>query len=248
MARSARRSRAPFVSLLKLVAERYPAVDDPAAVVGAGQVQVDGAVLTNSAARVRRDAVVKLVRPAALRGAGKLEAALDHFDVSPRGRVALDLGACTGGFTSVLLERGAATVYAVEAGHGQLLGSIRQDPRVRNLERTNLGDLTTELVPEPVEVVTMDLSYLAAARAVGQIEAVTVAPDADLVILVKPMYELGLASLPTEPEQLADAVAQARDGVSRWGWHPVGVIESPVRGGRGAVEFLLHARRGARVA
>jgi 23S rRNA (cytidine1920-2'-O)/16S rRNA (cytidine1409-2'-O)-methyltransferase len=189
--------------------------------------------------------VVRLARPPGLRGAGKLEAALDHFALSPRGRVALDLGACTGGFTTVLLERGAAVVYAVDAGHGQLLGSLRQDPRVRNLERTNLGDLDTELVPEPVEVVTMDLSYLAAAEAVGQVEAVTVAAGADLVILVKPMYELGLAALPTRPDQLAEAVERASAGVGRWGWEPSGVIESPVRGGRGAVEFLLHARRSA---
>jgi 23S rRNA (cytidine1920-2'-O)/16S rRNA (cytidine1409-2'-O)-methyltransferase len=231
--------------LTGLVTEQHPLLGDPAAAISSGLVQVDGAVLTNPAARVRRDAVIKIMRPPSLRGAGKLEAALDHFDVSPEGRAGLDLGACTGGFTSVLLARGAATVYAVDAGHGQLLGSIRQDPRVRNLERTNLGDLDRRLVPETIGVVTMDLSYLASSEAVGQIEAIEVADGADLVILVKPMYELGLASLPTEPEQLDEAVERATAGAARWGWEPSGFIESPVRGSRGAVEFLLHARRSA---
>lgn len=239
------KSKAPFVPLARLVAARFPAVEDPEAVIGAGLVQVGGAVNSNTAARVRRDAVVKVVRPVALRGARKLEAALDHFAVSPQGRRALDLGACTGGFTTVLLERGASVVYAVEAGHGQLLGSIRQDPRVRNLERTNLGELNRELVPDPVEVVTMDLSYLAIADAIGQVEAVDLAPGADLVALVKPMYELAMAQLPTEPDQYDEAKHRARLGVEASGWSAQGVIDSPMRGGRGAVEFLLHARRRA---
>lgn len=237
------KSKAPFVSLAGLVATQHPAVEDPEDSIRSGLVQVDGAILTNPAARVRRDAAIQVNQPLTLQGAKKLAAALDHFDVSPRGRKALDLGASTGGFTSVLLDRGATVVYAVDAGYGQLLGSIRQDERARNLERTNLGDLTIDVVPDEVDVVTMDLSYLAVAEAITQVEAVRVAEDADLVALVKPQYELGLATLPTEPDQLQAAVRHASEGVERMPWKVAGVIDSPVRGGRGAVEFLLHARR-----
>jgi 23S rRNA (cytidine1920-2'-O)/16S rRNA (cytidine1409-2'-O)-methyltransferase len=232
-----------FVSLARLVAAQHPAIEDPEESICSGLVRVGGVILTNPAARVRHDAAVQVSRPLTLQGATKLAAALDHFDVSPHGRNALDLGASTGGFTSVLLERRATVVYAVDAGYGQLLGSIRQDERVRNLERTNLGDLTPDLVPDDIDMVTMDLSYLSVADAITQLEAVRIAEDADLVALVKPMYELGLASLPTDPDQLEAAVSHAWDGVQRMPWQATGVIDSPVRGGRGAVEFLLHARR-----
>lgn len=127
-----------------------------------------------------------------------------------------------------------------------MLGSIRQDTRVRNLERTNLGALTTELVPDEVDIVTMDLSYLAIADAITQIETVHIADDADLIALVKPQYELGLASLPTDPDRLQAAVRHGRDGVEVMPWQVTGVIDSPIRGGRGAIEFLLHARRAPR--
>src|SRR5262245_23079822 len=108
------------------------------------------------------------LRPVALRGEAKLRHGLRAMAVPVEGRVALDVGAAAGGFTRVLLEAGAVRVYAVDAGHGQLLGSLRQDPRVVALERTNLGALTLELVPDVVEVVTMDLSYLPVARAAPQ--------------------------------------------------------------------------------
>ena len=105
----------------------------------------------------------------------------------------LDLGAAAGGFTRVLLESGAARVYAVDAGFGQLLGSLRQDPRVVNLEATNVAALDTHLIPEPIEVVTIDVSYLALAAAVAQLDRITIVPGADLIGLVKPMFELRLA-------------------------------------------------------
>ncbi len=240
------KSQAPFVRLASLVAKQHPTVADPEESIRSGLVHVDGAVLTNPSAQVRRDAAIHVGRPASLQGAKKLSAALDSFGVSPEGRTALDLGASTGGFTSVLLDRGAAVVYAVDAGYGQLLGSIRQDTRVRNLERTNLGALTTDLVPDEVDVVTMDLSCLAIADAIAQVETVRIGDDADLVALVKPQYELGLAVLPTDPDQLQAAVRRGRDGVEELPWRVTGVIDSPVRGGRGAVEFLLHARRDPR--
>jgi 23S rRNA (cytidine1920-2'-O)/16S rRNA (cytidine1409-2'-O)-methyltransferase len=237
-------SQPRIVGLLDLLRREYPDIEDPEDAILAGAVVVDGVVVKNVRSRVRREAVVKIDRPKTLRGARKLCAALDAFDVPVADRVGLDLGASTGGFTSVLLAREARRVYAVDVGYGALLGSLRQDPRVRNLERTNLADLNRELVDAPVDIVTVDLSYLSIANAVGQIEELEFAPGADLIALVKPMFELGAGALPTEQEDLDKAVELATAGVERWAWSVRGVIRSPVHGNHGAIEFLLHANRG----
>jgi 23S rRNA (cytidine1920-2'-O)/16S rRNA (cytidine1409-2'-O)-methyltransferase len=226
------------------VAYRFPGLDDPVEAIEAGEVLVGGFPVRNPASMVRPGASVALRSAQPLRGARKLEPALDRFKVAVEGRIALDLGAAAGGFTSVLLARGASRVYAVDAGHGQLLGSLRQDPRVVNLESTNLSELRTGLVPDPLELVTMDLSNLAVARAVPQLDGDLMAARVDLVALVKPMFELGLAQLPTSEAQLAEALEKAGAGVEAAGWEVVGRMRSPALGARGAVEFFLHARRG----
>ena len=197
------------------------------------------------AARLPPVGTVKAAGDDPLRGEPKLAAALDGFGVSVAGRVALDLGAAAGGFTRVLLREGAARVYAVDAGFGQLLGSLRQHPLVVNLERTNLGALDAALVPDTVDIVTADLSYVSLARAVPQLEGrVALAADADLIALVKPMFELGLPEPPTDDDALAEAVRRAGEGVAVAGWHVVSSLPSPVAGTRGSVEFLLHCHRG----
>lgn len=235
----------PIAGLADLVRSAHPELDDAEAAIRGGAVQVDGAIVVNPRSRVRRDAVIKVSQPRALRGARKLSAALDHFGIAVPGRAALDLGAASGGFTSVLVERGAALVYAVDVGYGLLLGSLRQNPRVRNLERTNLADLTAGIVGDRIDLMTADLSYLSVAQAIGQVEAVEFADDADLIALVKPMFELGLGALPTDAGQLDDAVRRAVAGVQRFPWSVQGVMPSPVSGAHGAVEFLLHAVRSA---
>ena len=236
--------RARFRGLIEHVAATHPELDDVATAIAEGRILVDGAVMDNPSAKVRADAAVVVVRSnGGLRGEAKLRAALDAFAVDVVGRVALDAGAAAGGFTRVLLNAGAKRVYAVDAGHGQLLGSLRQDERVVNLEATNLGALSTELVPDAVEVITLDLSYLAIAAAVPQLESLVVADDADLVALVKPMFELGLPAPPTDRARLQGAVTRAAEGVERGPWRVVGRIASPVRGAHGAVEFFIHAQR-----
>jgi len=177
-----------------------------------------------------------------LRGEAKLQAALDAFHVAVSGRTALDIGASTGGFTRVLLRAGARRVYAVDAGHGQLLGSLRQDPRVVNLESTNVGVLDVSHVPEPIDLVTVDVSYLALGAAVAQLGRVAFTPGADLVGLVKPMFELRAGSAPLDERSVHEACARAAVGVEAAGWSVTGCIDSPVRGARGAPEMLLHAR------
>jgi 23S rRNA (cytidine1920-2'-O)/16S rRNA (cytidine1409-2'-O)-methyltransferase len=236
-------ARVRFRGLVEHVVSVRPDVDDVETAIIEGRVLVDGRVLDNPNARVRADAAVVVRAVEGLRGEPKLRAALDAFGVSVHGRVALDAGAAAGGFTRVLLDRGATRVYAVDAGHGQLLGSLRQETRVVNLENTNIGDLSVALVPDRVDVITLDLSYLSLTAAVPQLESIDVAPDADLVALVKPMFELGLDAPPTGEAQLRDAVARATAGISACAWKVTAHIDSPVRGNHGAVEFLLHARR-----
>ena len=237
------RARGGARPLLRELRARFPALEDPAQAVLEGRVLVDGRPILNPESLVKAGASVSVRASGSLRGAAKLRAALDRFAVPVTGRVALDLGASTGGFTSALLARGAARVYAVDVGHGQLLGSLRQDERVVNLESTNLAQLDRRLLPEPVQLVTADLSNLALARAVPQLDAALLAADAELVALVKPMFELGLGRPPATAELLAGAVERAASGVASAGWDVLGDMRSPLAGAGGAVEFFLHARR-----
>lgn len=172
-----------------------------------------------------------------------MRAALANFDVRVTGRICLDVGAAAGGFTRVLLEAGAERVYAVDAGFGQLLGSLRQDPRVVNLEATNIAALDSRLIPDTIDLVTVDVSYLSLAAAVAQLDRVSIAEDADLIGLVKPMFELRLATAPTDPATVDAASERASAGIVAAGWAVLGVMPSPVVGGRGAVEALVHAQR-----
>jgi 23S rRNA (cytidine1920-2'-O)/16S rRNA (cytidine1409-2'-O)-methyltransferase len=240
LGRKARRRLRPLEQEL---GRRRPDIVDPAAVVAAGDVLVDGRIVTNPASLVAADSSIVVRRRRPLRGEAKLHAALAAFDVRVDGRVAVDAGAAAGGFTRALLEAGAARVYAVDAGHGQLLGSLRADPRVVNLEGVNLGELNTTVVPDTVELVTLDLSYLSLADAVPQLAGLSLAGDAELVALVKPAFELRLAAPPERPDLLMRAVEQARAGIERSGWQVLAQLCSPVTGAHGAVEFLVHARR-----
>jgi 23S rRNA (cytidine1920-2'-O)/16S rRNA (cytidine1409-2'-O)-methyltransferase len=237
--------RPRFVALTQRVRQLYPRLGDPARAISDGLVRVDGVIVTNPRSRISVAAAVTVASPPAPpRGARKLAAGLDAFTVPVAGSVALDVGASTGGFTHALLAAGARRVYAIDAGYGQLLGSLRLDDRVVNLERTNLGVLGAALVPDVIEIVTIDLSYLSLARAAPQLETVAIAATAELIALVKPMYELGLAHPPGEPELQAKAVVLAAAAFEETGWHAPRSIRSPLTGRHGAVEYLLHLHRG----
>jgi 23S rRNA (cytidine1920-2'-O)/16S rRNA (cytidine1409-2'-O)-methyltransferase len=230
-------------ALAKELARRHPQLDDPEGLIVSGRVLVDGLVLTNPASLVRSDASIALRRARPLRGEAKLGSALARFAVPTSGRVALDVGAAAGGFTRALLAAGVERVYAVDVGHGQLLGSLRRNPRVVALERTNLAELRPALVPDALGIVVLDLSYLSIARAAPQLEALRFQRGADLVALVKPMFELELARPPTDPAQQRSAVERAARGLEAHDWDVIAWTRSPVTGARGAIEFFLHARR-----
>lgn len=236
----ARRGR--LTPLVDLLARRRPDLDDPAGAVANLWVHVDGTIATNPRALVRPDASITVKVDQAPRGIDKLGRALDRLGVDVDGAVCLDVGACTGGFTLALLDRGAAAVYAVDVGHGQLLGSLRADPRVVNLERTNVADLDAVLVPAPLDIVVVDVSRLSLGEAVAQLtERVRLRAGATLVGLVKPMFELRLGELPTEQAELDDACDRAARAIGQAGWTVLDVVGSAVTGTRGAVEFFVHA-------
>lgn len=201
--------------------------------------------MTSTRSLVRADASVAILSPRPLRGEDKLRAALDSFGVDVTGRICLDVGASAGGFTLVLIERGAAKVIAADAGHGQLRGFLRAHSRVMSLERTNLADLG-RVAPRcwDIEVITMDLSYLSVAEAVPQLEGLRLSPRAELIALVRPMFELRLGLPPVDDRRLTEALDRARRGVERHGrWVVAHTMPSPVPGARGAREWLLHGRR-----
>ncbi len=230
------------VPLVQLLGRLHPPIGDPAAALAEHRVLVDGAVVTNPSSQVLPSARIVVRPPARPRGTAKLGAALDRFDVAVAGRIGLDLGACTGGFTQALLDRGATQVFAVDVGYGQLLGSLRQDPRVVSLERTNVADVTPELLGTRPGVVVVDVTKLSL-REVGRqlADHAVPAPGTELVGLVKPLFELGIGELP-EGEELARALRLAEDGLVDAGWEHLGSMESPMRGHRGAVEFFVHVR------
>lgn len=181
------------------------------------------------------------------RGGVKLAAALDHFRLDPAGLVCLDIGASTGGFTHVLLSRGARKVYAVDVGHGQLDWSLRNDARVAVLERTNARHLTRQLIPEPPGFITCDASFIGLETVLPA--AFDLAGAAcTLVALIKPQFEVGPAAVGKggvvrDPELHAAVCARIRSWLESLAWSVLGVIESPILGPKGNKEFLIAARR-----
>jgi 23S rRNA (cytidine1920-2'-O)/16S rRNA (cytidine1409-2'-O)-methyltransferase len=231
---------ASFVALVTLLQRRFPALDDPARLIKEGAILVNGVPAASPRTRVRTDAAIRIRRPRPLRGTIKLAHALDVFGIDAAGAVALDLGAAAGGFTQALLDAGAARVYAVDAGAGQLRGWLRADPRVTSLERTNLARLGPHLIGEPVDLITMDLSYLAIADAIGQVDRQLVVAAAQLIALVKPTFELRAAALADQPRQVTAAVQAAAHALANHGWQVLGQQPSPILGAGGAVEIFLH--------
>src|SRR5262245_6043114 len=226
-----RRRRTARRELEKHLRITRPDLADPGSAIVSGLVRVEGRIVTNPRSLVAHDASIVVRAPIVLRGETKLRTALAAFDVGVAGRTALDLGAAAGGFTRALLTAGARRVYAVDVGHGQLLGSLRQDPRVVTLEATNAARLDRRHVPEVVDLVTVDLSYLAVAAVIAQLGGIVLASDADLIALVKPMFELGLASAPQEQAVLRRALERAARGVEAAGWGVGAQVRWPVVGG-----------------
>ena len=219
----------------------------------AGRVLVGGSVAGKAGTMIAPEDAVALAgeaRPYASRAGEKLAAALDRFRVDPSGLECLDAGAGSGGFTDVLLRRGAAHVTAVDVGYGQFVWALRTDPRVTLLERFNVRDLEPEQLRRPPAVVVADLSFISLTKVLPALAGV-MAPEADAVLLVKPQFEAGRnevggGGVVRDPAIWRRTVGSVAEACRRHGLGPLGVMASPVRGPAGNVEFPLHVRRGAR--
>jgi 23S rRNA (cytidine1920-2'-O)/16S rRNA (cytidine1409-2'-O)-methyltransferase len=231
--------------------------EQAAELVAAGQVRVPGRTAVKAATQVTTAEPIVVAEPAGdeyvSRGGHKLAGALDAFaadGLSVGGRSALDAGASTGGFTDVLLRRGVTRVVCVDVGYGQLAWSLQSDDRVVVVDRTNVRDLDPALVGDPVDVVVADLSFISL-RLVLPALVRTTAADADLVLMVKPQFEVGREALGSggvvrDPDQRAGAVAEvARVAHEEHGLGVAGVTASPLPGPAGNVEFFLWLRRDA---
>ncbi|OBG89542.1 16S/23S rRNA (cytidine-2'-O)-methyltransferase [Mycobacterium sp. E802] len=223
-----------------------------AELIEAGRVRIDGMPAAKPATAVASDTNITVLateeRSWVSRGAHKLIGALDAFDVAVEGRRCLDAGASTGGFTEVLLDRGAAEVVAADVGYGQLAWSLRSDERVHVLERTNVRELTPEAIGGPVQLIVADLSFISLATVLPALTACATT-DADIVPMVKPQFEVGkdrvgAGGVVSDPELRVDAVCTVARKAATLQWHAVDVTASPLPGPSGNVEYFLHLRTG----
>jgi len=246
------------IRLDKLLVERglAPSRERAQALIIAGKVLVNEQKIDKSGREVEADAAIRLLGEDlryVSRGGVKLEAALDHWHIEVRGRTCMDVGASTGGFTDCLLQHGAARVIAVDTGYGQIDLRLRNDPRVRLLEKTNARYLRREDLGEAVSLVVMDVSFISATLVLpAAIEAAfaepTIAAD-ELVVLVKPQFEVGRESvgkggIVRDAGLQSGAVERVRRRLGELGWRHAEVIDSPIFGAEGNREFLLYSRRG----
>ena len=238
------------VRLDQLVVERglAPSRERARALILAGQVSVDGRPQTKAGTQIDPSSEVALIapdHPYVGRGGLKLAHALDTFGIAVEGREALDIGASTGGFTDVLLKRGATRVVALDVGHGQIDWTLRNDPRVLVLEHFNARRLQPSDLPGPVDLVTIDVSFISL-RQILPVVPPLLRPGADVVALVKPQFEAGRTEI--RKGVIRDAAVQSRvvEEVSaaarEVGLTPVASTPSPITGAKGNVEFLLHLR------
>jgi 23S rRNA (cytidine1920-2'-O)/16S rRNA (cytidine1409-2'-O)-methyltransferase len=234
----------------QLVADRglAPSRERARSLILAGQVTVGGDVITKAGTQVDDGAEIALVtpdHPYVGRGGLKLAHALDTFAIAVSGREALDIGASTGGFTDVLLQRGATRVVALDVGHGQLDWTLRNDPRVVVIERFNARNLTSADIPAPVDIVVVDVSFISL-RQILPVVPPLLRPGADIIALVKPQFEAGRSEVRKGiihddkiHQRVLDEIAAAATAI---GLTPMGSTPSPITGQKGNVEFLLHLR------
>ncbi len=246
------------IRLDKLLLERglVPSRERAQALILAGKILVNGQKIEKSGASVTTDAEIRLLgedMKYVSRGGLKLEHALAHWKINVAGKVCLDVGASTGGFTDCLLQHGAARVIAVDTGHGQIAFQFRNDPRVRLLEKTNARYLTAEQLGELADLIAMDVSFISATLVLPAVVAAAFAAEAsarsgrELIVLVKPQFEagrenVGKGGIVRDPEIQQQAVERVRSAVQSLGAISTDVVESPILGAEGNREFLLYAK------
>jgi len=236
------------LDILVVQAGLAPTREKARALIMAGRVRLDGQVADKPGTSVKSDAVLTVEGPAhdwVGRGGVKLDAALTELRIDVDGRTALDVGASTGGFTHCLLVRGARRVYAIDVGRGQLDWTLRNDPRVVVCEGLNARQLGPEHVPEPIDIACADLAFISL-RLVLTPLAARLAPGADLLVLVKPQFELARSEVGRgvvrDPEKHGRAIARVAEGARAADLRVAALCPSPITGAKGNREFFLLLR------
>jgi 23S rRNA (cytidine1920-2'-O)/16S rRNA (cytidine1409-2'-O)-methyltransferase len=218
------------------------------AAIEAGLVTANNQIVRKASEEIPADAALRAsaAHPYVSRGGVKLAAALDHFHLDPKNRVCLDVGASTGGFTQVLLDRGAQRVYAVDVGHGQMHKSLHARPEVVSLEGTDIRLLSPAQFEEAPDFVTIDVSFISLKLVLPSAMTLAKTPT-NLVALIKPQFEAGPSAakkgIVRDPGVHAAVCDDMTRLVAELGWRVLGIIPSPIEGGDGNAEFLLGARR-----
>ncbi|MBI3610601.1 MAG: TlyA family RNA methyltransferase [Nitrospirae bacterium] len=226
------------------------------ALILAGAVEAEGMTVVKAGTPIGNETAIRIrdeIAGTALRYVGrgglKLEAAIARFGVPIVGKVAADVGASTGGFTDCLLQHGAVRVYAVDVGYGQLAWSLRRDPRVVVIERTNIRNLSPDRIPEPADLATIDVSFISLVKILPKVIEI-IKPQGMIVALVKPQFEVGKGEVEKggvirDPVKRQKAVERIRSFADGLGLHCEGLLESPVHGRDGNVEYFLLLKKGA---
>lgn len=235
----------------KLLVERglIPARQRALPLIMQGRVIVNGIVITKPGTMVDEDSAVEIKGediPYVSRGGLKLQAAIDHFHVSVKDKIAMDVGSSTGGFTDCLLQNGAKKVYCIDVGYGQLAWKLRQDPRVVLLEKTNIRYLQRERIPDEIDIATIDVSFISLLKVIPKVMEF-LKRDAEVIALIKPQFEVGKrevgkGGIVREEEKRLMVVEKIKNGLESLGLKTVGIMQSPIPGQKGNIEYLIYLR------
>ena len=221
------------------------------ALIMEGKVFINGSPATKAGMMVDANAVIELKGadiPYVSRGGLKLKAAIDFFSIDLKDKTAMDVGASTGGFTDCMLQMGAKKIYCIDVGYGQIAWSLRNDPRVILLERTNIRHLERKRIPDIIDIATIDVSFISLTKVIPKVLEF-LEENGEILALVKPQFEVGKGEvgkggIVREEEKRLAAVASVRAEIETTGLRTVGVFESPVAGQKGNIEYFLYLKKG----
>ncbi|MBI4690348.1 MAG: TlyA family RNA methyltransferase [Nitrospirae bacterium] len=221
------------------------------ALIMEGGVLVDGAVVTKAGTMIDSTSMVSLKGediPYVSRGGLKLNAAIEFFDVALEGKTAMDVGSSTGGFTDCMLQRGVKKVYCIDVGYGQIAWSLRNDPRVVLLERTNIRYLEREKIPDIIDIATVDVSFISLTKVIPRVLEF-LKNDGEILSLVKPQFEVGKGEvgkggIVRDKEKRIASVESVKAGLEALGLNIIGTFQSPIPGHKGNIEYFLYMKRG----
>ncbi len=220
------------------------------ALIMEGKAFVDGITVTKAGAMVNVDAHIELKGediPYVSRGGLKLEAAIRHFNISMKEKIAMDVGSSTGGFTDCMLQNGAKRVYCIDVGYGQLAWKLRQDPRIVLIERTNIRYLERERIPDEIDIATIDVSFISLAKVIPNVLEF-LKEDGEIIALIKPQFEVGKGEVGKggvvrDEAKRLKAVDRVKENLESLGLQTIGVMQSPIPGQKGNIEYLIYMKK-----